>query len=284
MSRGKLQIQKTMKPARVHRVGKSSGISSAFPWLQICPPRVIDWKCFDLEIEDLPAALRGVRITHLTDFHLRRGWHSGYESVVERLSANPPDLLLITGDFVDSKRNPYPALPQVRRLLAGLPRNCPTFAIVGNHDDYAVAYELRDLGIPFLDGKLTTVSVKGAAVELIGFPGARRFELEGAFLRRIPGKQPRVPRIVLSHFPDHLRRANGLRPDLLLAGHTHGGQMCLPGGIPLMWHDSLPRRLSRGVHKVNDTWLVVSRGLGHTGLPFRVFCPPEVIELRLIRA
>jgi predicted MPP superfamily phosphohydrolase len=250
--------------------------------LQICPPQWIDWLQFDLKVQNLPAALHGVRITHLSDFHLRKSWHAGYEFIAAQLKADPPDLLLLTGDFVDSKRNPYPALPQVRRLLAALPRSCPTFAIVGNHDDYAVAYELRHLGIPFLDGKLTTASVKGASIELIGFPGARRFELERAFLQRLPKKQQDVPRIILSHFPDHLRHADGLDADLLLAGHTHGGQMCLPGGIPLMWHDSLPRRLSRGVHQVNGTWLVVSRGLGHTGLPFRVFCPPEVIELRLI--
>jgi uncharacterized protein len=277
----RLHIEKSLKPANVQRVGKLSGWWGLFPWMQVCPPQVIECKSFELTVEGLPAALQGIRITHLSDCHLRRSWHPGYEFLIQRLNANPPDLLLLTGDFVDSKRNPYPAIPQVRRLLAGLPRGCHTFAIVGNHDDYAVAYELRDLGIPFLDGKWTTISVKGASIELIGLPGARRFELERAFLRRIPGKQKGIPRIVLSHFPDHLRHTSELAADLLLAGHTHGGQMCLPGKIPLMWHDSLPCRLSRGVHKVNGTWLVVSRGLGHTGLPFRVFCPPEMIELRL---
>ena len=258
-------------------------MSRAFPWLQISPPRMIDWKHFDLTVEGLPPALQGIHVTHLTDFHFRKSWPAGYESLIEQLNANPPDLLLLTGDFVDSKRNAYPAIPHVRRMLTALPRKCPTYAIVGNHDDYGVAYELRDMGIPFLDGKRETPTINGARIELIGFPGARRFELDRPFLRRLPTKQPNVPRIILSHFPDHLRHADGLGADLLLAGHTHGGQMCLPGGIPLMSHDKLPLRLSRGVHKVNGTWLVVGRGLGHTGLPFRVFCPPEVIELRLMR-
>jgi predicted MPP superfamily phosphohydrolase len=67
----------------------------------------------------------------------------------------------------------------------------------------------------------------------------------------------------------------------MLAGHTHGGQACLPGGIPIIRHDTLPRRYCRGVNRLFDTWLVVSRGMGFATRQFRVFCPAEVVELVL---
>ena len=122
----------------------------------------------------------------------------------------------------------------------------------------------------------------GGKIELIGLPGKRRNELSSRFINALPEAQPGIPRIVLSHFPDHLKRTEGLQADLFLAGHTHGGQICLPRGATLMWHDSLPRRFARGAHRVGKTWLVVSRGLGWTGFPVRTWCPPEVVEIRLI--
>jgi predicted MPP superfamily phosphohydrolase len=66
-----------------------------------------------------------------------------------------------------------------------------------------------------------------------------------------------------------------------LAGHTHGGQICGPGGLALTWNDSMARRYCKGVHRYRDTWLVVSRGMGFSQLPLRLFCPPEAIEIRL---
>ena len=91
-------------------------------------------------------------------------------------------------------------------------------------------------------------------------------------------------RIVLSHFPDHLPRVQyALQPDLFLAGHTHGGQVCLPGGWPILRHDTMPRRLCSGIHWVERTWLVANRGFGFSGMQLRLFCPAEVLDLRLTR-
>jgi predicted MPP superfamily phosphohydrolase len=95
--------------------------------------------------------------------------------------------------------------------------------------------------------------------------------------------RPRVPRIVLSHYPDALVKLQALdvTPDLHFAGHTHGGQVCLPGRVPILRHDTLPRRYCTGVHRFGDTWLVVSRGMGYSTYPIRVFCPAEVVEVVL---
>ncbi len=262
------------------------GWERIFPtWFQVFPPRTIIWRSDEIHVAGLGEALEGKRILHLSDFHFRCRYQGVWETLVSRIEQDPPDLILITGDFVDSKRNPYPALPFVRRFLGRLRSRLGCFGIVGNHDDYNVGYELRHSGVMFLDGKQHVLESNGATIELIGLPGAERYDMEAAFLRRLPSKQPGSLRIVMSHHPDNLRRAAVLMPDLYLAGHTHGGQICLPGGWPIIRHDSLPRRLTRGgVHRLAGMWASISRGLGFTEIPLRVFCPSEVNELRLFTA
>ena len=91
-------------------------------------------------------------------------------------------------------------------------------------------------------------------------------------------------RIALSHYPDTILCTEFLKPDLYLCGHTHGGQICLPGRIPILRHDKLPRRLCSGVHRFHDTWMITSRGFGFSSMvPLRVFCPAEVGEITLVR-
>ncbi len=263
---------------------RGRGWERVFPtWLQVFPPRTVIWRKSDLPIAGMHPRLEGLRIVHLSDLHFRRRYQSVWNALGARMQSDEPDLILITGDFVDSKRNPFPALPFVKRFLSTLRSRLGCFGIVGNHDDYNVAYELRDSGVRFLDGKRHVVDDNGAAIELIGLPGAERCDLERAFLGRLPGKDAQSIRIVLSHHPDNIRQAQMLMPDLYLTGHTHGGQICLPSGWPIIRHDSLPRRYTRGgIHRLAGMWMNVSRGLGFTEIPLRLFCPSEVNELRLV--
>jgi len=82
------------------------------------------------------------------------------------------------------------------------------------------------------------------------------------FVAAQPPKSPEALRIVLSHYPDQFRRAKPLAPDFYLAGHTHGGQICLPGGIPIITHDRMGRRLCKGVHRLDGTWFIVYSSTG----------------------
>lgn len=248
-------------------------------WLHLFPPRFVEWNRLELSMPRLPAGMAGLRIVHLTDIHLRRRWPAALSTLHARLRDDPPDLLLFTGDFVDNKRNHRPAMPCVRRFVSGLTARFGCFAIHGNHDSYQVGAELADLPLTFLDGRRQLVQTPLGQVELIGAPGRRRSELTVDFVQSLPPHPPGALRIVLSHFPDNLPRMSALEADLFLAGHTHGGQVCLPGGTPILRHDHLPRRLVTGAHKVGPTWLVVGRGLGWTGLPVRAFCSPEAIEI-----
>jgi hypothetical protein len=260
-----------------------ASVLSRLPWLDLFPPRRIEWNRLDLPLDRLPGGLAGLRVLHLSDFHFRRRWPRAMDLVLGRMKEDPPDLVLITGDFVENKRNYRPAMPQVRRLVEGLTARFGCFAIHGNHDSYRVGMELADTPVTFLDGWRHVLEMPGGNVELIGLPGKRRAHLSPQWLRSLPPPQVGIPRIVLSHFPDHLTRTANLHADLFLAGHTHGGQICLPPGHALMWHDGLPRKLCKGAHRVGKTWLVVSRGLGWTGLPVRAWCAAEVVEIRLQR-
>ena len=254
------------------------------PAIQWRGPSQFVWKRATLPIPGLPPGLHGLRILHLSDFHTRRYWASAYDALLACIAADPPDLILFTGDFVESRRNPVPAVPHVKRLAEGFTARLGCYGTLGNHDMYHFAPYLQGTNVHLLEGARHVLHVDGDAVELIGFPGVDRMDLTDEFLRTLPVERPeRALRVVMSHFPDHLPRAEFLQPDLFLTGHTHGGQVCLPGGVPIITHCHLPRRLCRGIHRVGPTWFVLNHGLGFSGLPLRVLCPSEVVELRLER-
>jgi hypothetical protein len=148
------------------------------------------------------------------------------------------------------------------------------------------APRLANGNVTLLNGERRVVQRNGRAIELIGMPGCVREHLTPQWLSEMAqhARQPGVPRIVLSHYPDNIRPIRPLAADVMLSGHTHGGQICLPGGVPIIRHDSLPRRYVKGPHLIDGTWLVPNRGLGFTTLHIRLFCPSEVIEIELIRA
>lgn len=236
----------------------------------------------DLPIAGLPAALDGFRIVHLADFHCRRGWDPACDDLITRLKANPPDLILFAGDFVESKRDARPALPTVRRIFTQLTSRLGTFAILGNHDGDLVGAGLAGCNLTLIDHRRVVMETSEAAIELIGLPGVDRQDLDEAWVGSLGKKKPNSVRIVLCHFPDVLPRVMQLEPDLYLTGHTHGGQVCLPGGLPIIRHDSLPRRYCTGIHRAFGTVLVANRGFGFSSpLKLRVNCPAEVVEIVL---
>jgi predicted MPP superfamily phosphohydrolase len=253
------------------------------PWIQWRDPGRFEWNRYELPIAALPPQLEGLRIAHISDLHVRGSWRRGYDELIERVRSEAPDLILITGDYVDYKRRQDPAVPHVRRILEGLSAPLGCFGTLGNHDRHKLASKLEGTGLTLLDGARRLLEVEGAALELIGLPGVDRRELTPQMLESFPRRETGVPRIVMCHFPDGLRKAAALHPDIYLAGHTHGGQICLPGGWPPVRHSPLPRTLCKGVHRAANTWLVVGRGMGFTNIQLRLFCPTEVIELILTR-
>jgi predicted MPP superfamily phosphohydrolase len=247
-------------------------------WLQLGLPRSVQWTHVTLPIPGLPPALEGLRLLHLSDLHLRPRWAAGYDRLIERLAADPPDLILFTGDFVEDKRDYRPALPVAQRLVSSLRSRHGTYAIVGNHDGDLLAAQLPSLNATNVEGRHLTLA---GGIELLGFPGVERADLDHGFIQSIPPKPPGHVRIALCHYPDLFDTVAAARPDLYLCGHSHGGQVCLPGGVPIITHDRSPGRFVRGIHRRGDCWYIANRGFGAGKLLLRVFCPAEVIQITL---
>src|SRR5579872_79769 len=237
----------------------------------------------ELELPGLPAELDGLRVAHLSDFHLgvrSRGVHA-VERAVEWVAERRPDLVAITGVLLTHPRGE----PLLRRLVERLPQ--PVFAVLGNHDvaisrdPQARASNLRELDPATLlsdDGRL--VELRGRSVWIAGTNP--RMILRGA-PKLDPNSLARDAdlRILLCHYPRVFDRLEPDRFDLVLAGHMHDGQIALPypGGKIRFAH--LSARYPRGVYRSEATTMHVSPGLGTTFVPFRFAARPEATELVL---
>lgn len=222
----------------------------------------------------------------VSDLHLRRVYEPVLTPFLERARAAKPELILIGGDLVEDKVDHRPALPAVRTFLRGLVSLGAAYgqyAVIGNHDGLRLPGNLAGEAVTWFMNRRVMASGPRGEIELIGMGGPRLQSTDRDTLHGPAPRTPGVPRIVVSHFPSLIRVAGQtLAPDLFLAGHTHGGQVCLPGGYPLMTHDQLPKQYAAGLHRwggdaagTGGTWLLVSRGLGFSHMQIRTFCPPE---------
>jgi uncharacterized protein len=249
------------------------------PWLQFGSVAGYEQTRIDFDFPRLRTSLRDLRIVHLTDTHLRRRWDPGFDELIASLRRDPPDLLLFTGDFVDNKYDHRPALPVLQRLLSQLKARHGSFAILGNHDGDLLGPRVANWNVSLIPGKRVIVETCRGPVELIGLPSVARHDLRDEFVESLPPRREDLLRVVLAHYPDQVRRIKPLAADIVLAGHTHGGQICLPWGWPPITHDTLPRSCARGVHRFDKTWLVVNRGFGFATFEVRAFCPAQVVEI-----
>ena len=236
------------------------------------------FRLLDVPIPGLPAELDGLRIAHLSDFHLgvpSRGSRA-VEAAVEWTANREPDLVAITGDLLTHPRGEA----QLRELVERLPQ--PVYAVLGNHD-LAIARDplarpsnLRELA------PATLLRDEGSLLELRG----RTVWIAGRLPRRDavdPNTLAREAdlRILLAHFPRTVDRLEPDRFDLVLAGHMHDGQITIPypGGKVRLAH--LSARYPRGLYQTETAVMHVSPGLGTTFVPFRFGARPEATELVL---
>ena len=229
-------------------------------------------------LPQLPPAWDGLTILHVTDLHLCGTPDlEFYEQVLDRCAAEPADLLAITGDILDSDEHYHWIAPLLHRLRWRL----AAFAVLGNHDAWLdmprIDKEIESAGIQILGGRWTTLEVRGEPLHVIGN--------EVPWGRPAPDLSTCPPsgfRLCLSHAPDTLPWAKRNHIDLLLAGHTHGGQVRLPGFGPVLVPSTHSRRYDAGTFYEAPTLMYVSRGLGGT-YPLRWNCRPEVTRLVLRR-
>ncbi len=222
-----------------------------------------------------------LRIVHLSDIH-----HGLYtrlnqvEQVVEIANNFHPDLVALTGDFVSNSRN---YVVPVAKALGSLKARLGVFAVLGNHDYRvgadAMTQALEQNGISVLRNRHVQLGANGTRLAVAGVDdfGYGEADLQAA-LRSVPDE---MPVFLLSHNPALAPLAATFAVDLVLSGHTHGGQM----GLHRL-HSAARRRgvsvpFRHGMEQCGDTQVYISRGIGTVVLPLRVKCPPEIPVLRL---
>jgi uncharacterized protein len=235
----------------------------------------------DVPLRRVPPELDGLRVAHLSDFHLglpSRGTHS-VRRAVDWVEERRPDLTLISGDLL-SRRSGEPLL---RELLARLPK---TYAVLGNHDHaitkdpFAQPVDLVDLTpAKLLLDEGETLELRGRKVQVVGVD-PRSYRLGRAQPERLADPDADL-RILLCHFPRVIDRLEPGVFDLVLAGHLHAGQICVPypGGRLRLAH--IRWTYVEGLYERPGGVLHLSAGLGTTFVPFRFFARPAAYELRL---
>lgn len=224
-----------------------------------------------------------VRILHLSDLQCKR-FGEKQALLLTQIRDLQPDIIVFTGDLVDAFH--YDSQTW-RELVAELPAIAPTYFVSGNHewwhgDFEEVAAELSRVGVHVLRNQAMAVRIKQRLITIVGIEDPVSFDSEKGFLDVIQEQSDEIPTshyaIFLTHRPEYFEAYDQTRFDLVFAGHAHGGQIRLPwiGGIFSPNQGLLPRYTS-GLYTGKRTQMVVSRGLGNSVFPLRIFNRPEIV-------
>lgn len=232
----------------------------------------------DLRLKRLPAAFDGFTVLHISDLHADMS-----DSAMQRLQQILPglsyDLCVLTGDYRGATFGPFEAaIAQMRPVLARI--KPPVYGVLGNHDTIRMVPDLEDMGIRMLLNECEPITRDGANIYLAGVDDAHFFRVDN-IEKAASGIPDGAFSILLSHTPEIYRQAAHAGFALLLGGHTHGGQICLPGSIPITLESDLPRRFGAGAWKYHEMSGYTSVGVGSSVVPVRFNCLPEITLHRL---
>ena len=240
-----------------------------------------------LTIPDLPNEFEELKIAQLTDFHYRPGWdHHLVTQAVAEAQDWQPDLITLTGDFMDHHPK---VLPELFELLAPLQAPLGVFGILGNHDHYNTTLEdtiqsFSETNITLLVNQIHHLRPpQGGELQLIGLDSI--YSSTPDFALPVGPRSAEQLRIVLSHEPDTFDQViDSYRPHLQLSGHTHGGQCRIPFVGRAPFTPPYGRVYIDGYYQQADSHLFVSSGLGTSIVRMRFACLPEIALLTLTKA
>jgi uncharacterized protein len=232
-----------------------------------------------IPVSDLPRQLEGFKIAHLSDLHL--GYYvqlDDLENAIEKIKPHQPDLALVTGDISDD----LGILPEALRIISTLSPRCGIYACVGNHEYYRGIMEVLRIfetaPFPMLINQHINMSINGAAVTLGGADDPRTLRrdytqfLEETIENTLGGTPNDSFKLLMCHRPEGFNYSVLKGIDLVLSGHTHGGQVGLNGRS--LFEPIFPEKYLWGTYRRGKTTLYTSGGMGHW-LPFRLGVPAE---------
>jgi uncharacterized protein len=262
----------------------------AFGWLLKCVgvwekgiSNIRDHKIVNnqVEIRGLPDAFEGLRILHLSDLHL--DVFEGMGSHVGRICSTLDfDVALITGDFrFHTHSDYYPVFKEIEEMVEHLQCEYGCYGILGNHDFLEFVPKLEAHGVRMLLNESVAVEKDGARLWVVGLDDAHFYGVHdyGRAFGRVPKDGTKI---LMIHSPETLDDAYYHGADFVLSGHTHGGQVCLPGGSPMWVNANCSRQYCRGRWEYRGVPGYTSSGTGSSGLPVRFNCPPEIVVHNLV--
>lgn len=230
----------------------------------------------DVIIRGLPKQFENFRILQISDLHLDavKGFGSYLGTLISQVNC---DITLLTGDFrYHTHGDYYPVFDEISDLSEFL--QCPfgCFGILGNHDFLEFVPHLEANGVRVLINEAQPIELAGSRLWIVGLDDAHFYGLQD-YARAFFGVPEDEIKILMIHSPETLDEASFYEPDFIVSGHTHGGQVCLPGGFPLWLNANCRSRYCRGPWEYGSMHGYTSVGAGSSGLPVRFNCPPEIV-------
>jgi predicted MPP superfamily phosphohydrolase len=256
-----------------HALIRALLMASGLYWRGVHNAAKVEMRHNRIALPHLPEAFDGFTILQLSDLHVEMS-EAAMARAAKLLKGVTYDLCVLTGDYRAKTYGPYDAtLAGVAKLRAAL--NGTIYGVLGNHDTICLVPGLEEMGIKILLNESVTIERDGERVYLAGIDDAHFYRVDN-----IEKAAARIPHgefsILISHTPEVYRQAAHADFDLLLSGHTHGGQICLPGGLPITLDSVLPRSMGSGAWKYHDMVGYTSVGAGVSVVPVRFNCPPEI--------
>lgn len=246
---------------------------------------------YEYSSEDIPESFNGVKILHISDFHNTSFPKNGAQLLKKCVQAKP-DYIFITGDLIDKRRTSPKDLDTAVNFALKLTEIAPVYYIPGNHEAVSPAYtELRrrilQTPVILLENSYAQVERNGEKLNIAGAcdPASYYYDYDYSYFRK---KLCNIKKsvsgftVLLSHRPDRIEDYAYAEYPLVFSGHAHGGQVRLPviGGLYAPNQGVLPK-YTKGFYKKGNTSMVVSRGLGNSRGPVRVFNCPELVLVKL---
>ena len=233
-----------------------------------------------VHLPNLPSAFDGFTILHLSDLHADMSGPA-MQRIAELAPGLDYDLCVLTGDYRGRTYGDCePCLKVIAHLRAALRGDI--YGVLGNHDSIAMVPDLESLGIRMLLNECVAIRPGSASIYLAGVDDAHFYRADN--IEKAAAEIPHgCVSVLLSHTPEIYRQAAHAGFDLMLSGHTHGGQICLPGGIPILLEANLPRAFGAGAWRHAGMAGYTSVGAGSSVVPVRFNNRPEVTLHQLVR-
>lgn len=233
----------------------------------------------EIPLPQLPTAFDGFRILWISDLHSDR-IEGLVEEVLELAEQADYDIAVLGGDFCFGHQMTETAAHHARKIAQKLVQKTPVYAVLGNHDYAPLVDVLNDCGVALLLNENTAIWRNGQTLRLVGVDDCHYFKSDDldAAMQNIDSNEFAV---LLSHSPELYANAAQKGVHLMLSGHTHGGQICLPGGRAIVSSIDAPRKCIRGLWNHERMVGFTSIGAGASGVPVRYHCPGEINLLTL---